>query len=256
MSKGPETSSGGQLDEEKAAVLTEEDRKKIEEYNVLDARFRTDKKFADTITAALKGEYDSIPALIDAKKKLDSKEDKTADEKGELAELNKAIGSIATRLESVQNGIADRDIRFARSNIDGQYQEEFARLARGKGYIPNTPAFDNLFDSVVEESRKIAGKYGLMTKDGFVDPLLKFSKDMIGESFKKAVSKHVEMGYDPEEQRRRLKVREREQKEVEEKERFQKFFSKETLQRGTRDSSVLGRAMARWYDDLLHRAGD
>ncbi len=84
--------------------------------------------------------------------------------------------------------------------------------------------------SAKDASFRLATKYGLVDKNtGAVDPLIKFSPEMISEAFTVARDEHKQMGYDINEQRRIEATKRSEQQRKEKSSEFDSFLDKKNL---------------------------
>lgn len=166
--------------------------------------------------AEFKKSFDNAWARNNGGKKEESKPGEKvtpeAELRSQLAEANAKIQDNEKKINaigSVQNlQLADNN----RNGINSEYTKAFNKLAKEKGYRPNTPAYDNLFKATVSEGRKIAPKFNLINQFGVPDPLLQFNPQLLSESFNSAYNDHKRMNFDINENEKQRVEEERKKK--------------------------------------------
>lgn len=207
------------------------------------------KKVLDHI---LQGKSESIKEIF-AEKQEEIKTAEVSGDTNEVASLRKELEDMRKVFNGFKDFTESTNIINARSGIDQAYLNEFDRMAKEKGFDRNFAGYDELFDLVTVESKKIASKFGLTVKDArgneIPDLLLGYKKELLQEAFDAGKKRLDRMGFDVDE----IRVRETKRKNMEAEEQKRKAILENFKPGMTR--AERGRVFNKLAHDILRRKG-
>lgn len=206
-------------------VMTDEIKKKLALFDRLNSEYERDPVAKTVLSKILNGETNTIGELfankIEAKKEEIVKAASDGSSSSEINELKAQLAQMQEVVKGVKNFVETDKIIGARSGIEGEYQNQFNRLAKEAGYEKDFTGYDELYDFARLESQKLARKYGLVVKDSngneVPDILLNYNKDLLKEAFDLANSRMSKLNFDVLEAKRKVI----EDKNYKEKKQFQ-----------------------------------
>lgn len=199
-----------------AAVLTEEMRKKLSVFDMLDGQYRSNDKVKAVMDKILNGDADKISDIFSSKiddKKEEIKAAQAAGDSVEVAALKKELSELKSGFEGMRTYLESSSVIDARTGIEAEYQKEFSKLASSAGFEKNFAGYEELYDFARLESQKIAKKYDLVVKDAngneIPDILLGYKPELMKEAFDKAKTRLGGLKFDVMEAKREHIMNER-----------------------------------------------
>lgn len=228
---------GEKGEEKKAASATSvnpEVEKNLQVFQNIDNRYRSDPKFKEIFDTAWKGEYDKLTSA--QKREIKQEIKKASDDDDPITNLQSKIEELKSKNDELEKNFTGLKNLYGwdkvsgnRQSINVQYEENFAKFAEENGFEYGSPAYRALFKNAIHEGRNLSRKYGLVDENGEADPLLKFSPELLKESFDNALKEFKDMGFDIAAVRRQEAAKQMESKRQKEANKFTPFLDKDKL---------------------------
>ena len=231
--------------------MPEHVRKKIENYDNINSRYKNDPHFQKIFDYAFQGKYDSIQ-VKEANTRLDKLEDRNESSSSPDLEIRNAIRDIRGELSELRNSQAFKDVSGVKNENAKNYYDAFAAIAEENGYIVNTPGFKRLFSLATDHGKKLARKYGLLNDAGQPDPTLDFNQNLIKDAFDLADKDLKEIGYDPEKVRQDTLLKMKKQREEQREKPIKDIFNPENLKTSKGRAAALKKA---FYHTMREKHG-
>lgn len=189
--------------------------KKVQYFDDLDSRYRSDGQFKKFMDPLLKGDYAKLREMIQADevaKEVSGKKN-IEDEDLDLDErVAKRIAELDKKVDEVRNMQAFKDVTNYKTNVGMQYLKEFDTLADEAGYAADTPAYNMVYQLAEKAGKDYARRIGLVDNSGNPDPQLQFNPQLIKKAFEIAHNQMKQIGYDAVEDKRKKILAEREER--------------------------------------------
>lgn len=231
--------------------MPEHVRKKVENYDNINSRYKNDPHFQKIFDYAFQGKYDSIK-ISEATNRLDALDAKNESQSNPDVELRSTIRTLQNKLEQLENTQAFKDVSGVKNENAKSYYDAFASIAENNGYIVDTPGFKRLFSLATDHGKKLARKYGLLNDAGQPDPTLDFNKNLIKEAFDLADKDLKEIGYDPEKVRQDTLLKMKKQREEQREKPIKDLFNPENLKTPKGRAAALKKA---FYHNMREKHG-
>jgi hypothetical protein len=168
---------------EQIAQLKEIARK----YAVVNSLYGQNKNVKEALDKAIKGESeDKASENLTEEEEMDFataiKEIKNL--KRELGETREIAAASKKDIDEAKNAWALEFVTSNAVNIDNKYKDQVRRYADHVGVDSSGKQFKYLYKEVIDNAKIIAKDYGLVDKNGNVNPLMKFEPEMIKKHFR------------------------------------------------------------------------
>lgn len=242
-----------------AEAKLKESEKKVQIFDNINSRFKTDDKFRTVFNATWKGEDDVVKkmyGMTDAAAVKPQKEEEEPDEIVKLSEENKKLheklSKTEEKIDKLSNVMGYKEVQEERGKINVAYKNTFDGIAEKSGYTPGSREHGVLYKLVVEASKAIAEKYQLIDENGFADPLLKFTPELIKEATEMGIAEMKDIGYDVQERKRQELVSEKKNLQKKETDEESQFFDPEKLKTSSGRAKALKDA---FYNRMRNKHG-
>ena len=213
-------------------TVMEDLKPKIAHFEKINQRYKEDPVFREHFHKIWKGEVAAGNVKEEA-----GEADPIDEVRSMLSQMKEEQSEYKKEMDALRGVIAGDKESGVRGKIDGAYKDKYSELAAAVGYEEGSDAYDILFDSVINEGKRLAVKYGLTREDGSPDPLRKYNDAFIEEAFNNAFEKQKRAGFDESWKKRQEAAKI--QKRVDTPDKYAKFLDPKNLKTRTDRSKAL-----------------
>ncbi len=207
---------------------------KVQYFDQLDARYKSDQKFNQYMNVLLKGDYDKLHEVIKNEEtaKASSRKSSELTEQDELDiddKVAQRLADLNRKVDEVRNVQAFKDVTGYKTGNGMQYLQAFDTLADEAGYAEDTAAYHMVYQLAEKAGKDYAKKIGLVDQFGNPDPQVQFNPQLIKKAFEIAHNQMRQIGYDAVEDKRKAMNAAREERRKKQDARLMEIIKPEKL---------------------------